>query len=1580
MRKIASLSLRAQNMTQVPPSTVLPAIIELKLNQVRRRRALVSLLRTIAVGTSVLTATMVIAMLIDWELMLFDTGLRTALTITSLVLTAWAVLLTTAPILITSMGRLDAARDVDGEIPQLEERWQTITEVANAGCPLTTPSTKAMLQQVISEAAAFGQIVQPSRVVKLTSLKTAANAAALCLLIFVGFLALDWQQTSVLLRRFCAPAANISATSIHSATGDRIIPRGQFMELVGEVTGLQRKSAMLTIVRADSKPELFDLVADNNEANRFVHRIRVDEPFQYRFRAGDGQTSWHRIRAVDYPALADVRLTIVAPAYLNRSNVEKTVIPNRLKVIQGSALQLQLRPKQPLERLELSIVPDSDAQGKSSTNRQLHVLTQDPDGWYRFNSQLFENVLLTPHLWNEHALTNEDRHVCRIQVVADNAPVARVLNSATEMAASPDDVLEIKFEAHDDYGITKAELVVYDESSTVEGKPATVLKVLPIPLEERQLAKHLVTTTKLDLKELNLKPGAQISYAVRVTDNRAVVDDRTPTSTRHLPSVETTAAKTAADRKQSPLYENKTAKEGDGISHSDDARRVPTVQTDDQAGAGSTNSSHETAAAAAGSPIFREKEQADSPQQKMINELATSKSESNEASRTVASNDAGTDLTKKALSAIAPTADASEAVRGTLAILPVAPLEQAPKLLEAIKGRDPVSKISLDPIPDKNKQSPDITHPKAGSERMASETLAGDAAEISHIKETQSNPTESEQLPPSRRLAVLVPQQSESGQNAESNRPRLKITERMTATAEARETRKTDTNSIREQVFEIDTLLAEVELDLTRIVNREILEDAQRAQYKALDIQLGVVDDKISDLRKKTRDEQFAFVGLQMVEIGRSHVTPARDRIFMAIREPASRSSLTSAVALQQIVRARELLDALLKRYDRVARDQQLAASLKDGVKMYEVYVEKMQQLMREVRDNRNPLDRKMAVIEVGQDYLDRFAEVLTMRRQMLAEFGRILGDDPRLLARYLDLVKRRRESLRDQLSVLARRQAETFAELNDWLAADTTQREELWNVVVELRMQASTQLAKDAAELAERIEKQFPLVLDGTQGTSAKVISIARQIAEKSRSISLEARRQIHQIDSSTALRPKAEQLVELFIDLDVKLEYLDFENAKEAEVRNYVTGRLLENRTVADQANTWSQVVQHIQEKQFHRLIEVDQHQIAIATELLRVDMLGIEIELAEQFQQVAEMPVPVEILNQIGELHQRMEEISFEQTSASFALIKHQLPTAAKLFSRTSSNFTQSEELFDRIRLAIATALDDAKVRNPTIAELEDPKLDEFLTQLEREPNIEAQLGIPERPRNLRVIAESMTWQQEGGGLLGILEEKARGRLEKEMRTVRDEDTLSANPKPQSDGEQAPHAEERRRRKQAIKTIDELSKVQKLLANDASADPAELKNLEQAAEQLQDKANQLMQEVLPDDLWKQMNEDLEQALPLLKEHESDPSANFEDSNKLAILAKELQRVVSQTSFESNPEKRWKLLAEFERKLETMKAFARGERIPDEQWNKLLSTLDDGLRQVGGRAMPEEYRKAIEQYQEQIRKLTNSSKEDER
>ena len=802
----------------------------------------------------------------------------------------------------------------------------------------------AMLRQVTSEAVAIGRIVQPRRVADPSALTSAGKWLAGCSLALLGFLAFDWPQTSVLLRRFWSPLAEISATSLVSSTGDLSVPRGDFVDLVAASAGLPRKSALLTIARTGSKPETIELATDAKRANTFAYRMQVEDSFQYRVRAGDGQTAWHTVTVIDYPALAEVRFIVIAPTYLNRPNVDKTMIPGRIKVMQGSMLQLQMRPKASLERLELAIAPDAEPKDNSAATSMVQALTADANGWYRFQMQLMENMSLSPSLWNSHGLTNEDHTVCRIQVMTDSAPVARVLTPTTEMAVATDDVIDIKFEAHDDHGIARAELVIYDESATEEGKPAPILKVMPIPLGDQELERHVIGIAQLDLKQLNLKPGTQISYAVRVTDNRIVSQDPSATSPMPAPSREPDPQN--ADFQNAAMTNQPSA---DAKSKADLAGSSSNVRPQDTK-QDSTTAASESAALDSAEPVNSAKNASDKMARTSPNADAQAP-----ASKSEATSDSK-EAKKAAAEDATPTADTKQpapATNTTESALPA----------DAKSGRRP----------NQNADSPE------------------------------------ESVPPIRMLA-MAPQQSESGQNAETNRGRLKITERLSAVAESRKARNAETSNVRDKVVEIDALLADVEEGLTRVVNREIPDDDRSPQFKILDTQLGDVEAKISDLRKKTRDEQFAFVGLQMVDIGRSHVTPARERVFVAIREPATEADSSSRGALQQVIRARELLAALLKRYDRVARDQQLAQSLNQGVKMYEVYVEKMQQLMREARQNRNPLERKMAVIEVDQDYLDRYAEVLTMRREMLAEsWPPLLSDDPRLLARYLDLVKRRR-------------------------------------------------------------------------------------------------------------------------------------------------------------------------------------------------------------------------------------------------------------------------------------------------------------------------------------------------------------------------------------------------------------------------------------------------------------------------------------------------------------------------------------------------------------------------------------------
>ncbi len=109
-------------------------------------------------------------------------------------------------------------------------------------------------------------------------------------------------------------------------------------------------------------------------------------------------------------------------------------------------------------------------------------------------------------------------------------------------------------------------------------------------------------------------------------------------------------------------------------------------------------------------------------------------------------------------------------------------------------------------------------------------------------------------------------------------------------------------------------------------------------------------------------------------------------------------------------------------------------------------------------------------------------------------------------------------------------------------------------------------------------------------------------------------------------------------------------------------------------------------------------------------------------------------------------------------------------------------------------------------------------------------------------------------------------------------------------------------------------------------------------------------------------------------LDEQMKDENVSDAERRKLEAMAENMRRFLNESRDQLTAEELWRKIAESDQAEAMLKAMARGEAIPDQQWNKVFSTLNEGLWQIRGRTPPEEYRKSIEQYQDQIRKLINA------
>jgi|GEM_PF-1831491 len=500
-------------MTQLQQKLTLPATMADKLDAVRRRTLRVRIGTAIVAAIGVLLAAMAVAMLIDWLATIYDFRWRAVLTYTT-----WAAAGTTLLTWIFTAWRHTRQVDqvavkVDHEIPELEERWSTVTSLSNQGgssvnghAPSVHP---AMFKQVATEAQHWTPRVETDRVVPLDGLIRALLFLTAITSILGLAVVLDGGRTSILLKRFWQPYTAISATEIIDITDQKVIGRGESYKIEANLIGTQVGQASLMLEPYRGAAKTITLVPRGENQDRLTHRIRsVKEPLRYRLRAGDGQTGWYEIVVADRPQLADVRLTLTPPAYTRKDPKVVNKLPRRVTALEGSHVAIAFKPKQPLQTLQLKLGP-----------QQREQLTADHEGWYRWETTLTKSFSFQPLLTEAHGLTNLRPPTCEIKCRGDKPPVVKILTPNSQMAVRPNETIPVTFVASDDVGVYQAELVVYDEGRKVDGKPL-VLDRIPVPLGEQQGAVKVKATVDLDLSQYKMTDGSELSFSIRVREDR----------------------------------------------------------------------------------------------------------------------------------------------------------------------------------------------------------------------------------------------------------------------------------------------------------------------------------------------------------------------------------------------------------------------------------------------------------------------------------------------------------------------------------------------------------------------------------------------------------------------------------------------------------------------------------------------------------------------------------------------------------------------------------------------------------------------------------------------------------------------------------------------------------------------------------------------------------------------------------------------------------------------------------------------------------------------------------------------------
>ena len=208
------------------------------------------------------------------------------------------------------------------------------------------------------------------------------------------------------------------------------------------------------------------------------------------------------------PITGDVELTYRYPDHTGW--VPRTVSGTRgdIQAPAGTVVELSSRSDRPVERAGLSIgetfVPLRVEDGRSLSGS--FVVERAGSYAFVFQDASGKEVARGPDL--------------TISVEADGAPEVTLRAPEEELEVDPEDVVELRFEARDDFGLSALQLVYRLPGRSEETR-------VKLPLED---GRRMEGRYSWDTAKLLLAPGDRVTYYIEATDNDAVRGPKTGVS------------------------------------------------------------------------------------------------------------------------------------------------------------------------------------------------------------------------------------------------------------------------------------------------------------------------------------------------------------------------------------------------------------------------------------------------------------------------------------------------------------------------------------------------------------------------------------------------------------------------------------------------------------------------------------------------------------------------------------------------------------------------------------------------------------------------------------------------------------------------------------------------------------------------------------------------------------------------------------------------------------------------------------------------------------------------------------------
>ncbi|MGC8560179.1 MAG: DUF4175 family protein [Phycisphaerae bacterium] len=312
-----------------------------------------------------------------------------------------------------------------------------------------------LVDRVINRAGEIASEIDARRIVTSQTILKAAVICVPALLVWVLLWPLMPNTLALGVRRTIMPWSKempLSAMKLSVSPGNLSIGQGGNVVITArdhsKIPPVKQLHLQLVMRYADGRSSISSMTPTGPRSYR--HTLpAVQTSFQYRILSRRGESRWYQVHVIARPAIS--RLTIVYhyPSYTHLPPHRVTGVDGTVTGIRGTDVSLTVHTTQKLARQSALHFAASSA-GPATVAALNHVAGTA----YRAVFTLIANTHYRIKLINAQHVDNTDDRVWPIVVHTDPPPVVHVTSPRGVVRARPDDVIPIRYQATDEYGIT----------------------------------------------------------------------------------------------------------------------------------------------------------------------------------------------------------------------------------------------------------------------------------------------------------------------------------------------------------------------------------------------------------------------------------------------------------------------------------------------------------------------------------------------------------------------------------------------------------------------------------------------------------------------------------------------------------------------------------------------------------------------------------------------------------------------------------------------------------------------------------------------------------------------------------------------------------------------------------------------------------------------------------------------------------------------------------------------------------------------------------------------------------------------